>query len=604
MDECVRAIAACRVCGHDDWLEVLSFGEMPLANNYPEPSLSYVDEPKFPLEVIVCRKCWLMSLRHVVDPGTLYRHYAYISSDSRMIVRHMHQLAALAVQRFKMPVGSLVVELGSNIGTQLEVFRDAGMRVLGVDPARNLAEIASRKGVETLPEFFTSELAASIKNLHGRPKFILGRHVFAHIDDLHAVIAAVKALLDPSGVFAIEVPYLLDLIEGNQFDTIYHEHLSYFSVGTLGRLFEQYGFRILDVERYAVHGGSIGVFVALQKGKWKARPVVAEMVSLEERLGLRSENYYLQFAGRVEQIRQTLPALVRSLTQSGKRVAGYGAPAKGNTLLSACALGSDGVEYTSDTTEFKQGRVLPGSHIPIKSPAYARDHLPDFYLLLAWNYAKEIIEKELEYLRAGGKFIVPVPMPVVVSSESVLEGRFVVPSRFATGGQLWALDHKGLVQFSEGEIQGVVFKPLTIHRDARGGLAELYRSDELTHDSRPEMATACWTEPDAIRGPHEHVDQTNLLVFPGPQLFKLMLWDNRPSSLTYRHTLQRLVGGVQPISVFLPAGVVHAFQNLGRDPGISLNFPNRLFMGERRQAKDGVVRHEQNTNSQFKVYPH
>lgn len=601
MSEIVRLVTACRVCGEEDWLDLFSFGLMPLANQYPDPAPSYDGELRFPLEVVICRRCWLMSLRHVVDPEVLYRHYVYISSDSRLIVRHMHQLAALTIQRFSIPAGSFVVELGSNIGTQLEVFRDAGMRVLGVDPARNLAEIANHKGLETLPEFFTADLAAHVLKRYGYPRLMLGRHVFAHIDDLRDVMDGVKDALDRNGVFAVEVPYLLDLIEGNQFDTIYHEHLSYFSVGTLVRLFDRHGLRVIDAERFAVHGGSIVIFVGQPEGAWAVRPAVADLLDLEDRIGLTTESYYRRFTDRVEHCRSSLRDLVGRLADEGKRIAGYGAPAKGNTLLNACGIGTRDLAFVTDTTEFKQGKVLPGTHIPVHPPAYAKQQPPDCFLLLAWNYAKEILEREKEFLRTGGQFIIPIPEPLVVSGQTIMDGRFIMPARWEAGGQLWALDNRGVVQFSEGEIQGVIFRLLTIHRDARGGVAELFRSDELYAEFHPEMATASWTEPGAVRGPHEHPSQTNLLVFWGPQQFRLTLWDNRPASPTYRHRLRRIVGGDQPVTILVPAGVVHAYQNLGGEPAVSLNFPDRLFMGERRKAQDLVIRHEQDRASPFRV---
>lgn len=424
MNDAVRRMTSCRVCGKEDWLDVLSFGPMPLANNYLDPALSYETEPRFPMDVIVCRNCWLMALRQVVDPEVLYRHYVYISSDSHLILNHMRQLAQLAVTRFRMPAGSLVVEIGSNIGSQLEAFRDHGMRILGIDPARNLADLANAKGLETLPEFFSEALAETIVHRYGHPHLILGRHVFAHIHDLTDVINAAKRLLDPAGIFAVEVPYLLDLIQGNQFDTIYHEHLSYFSVSTLRRLFERHGLRVVDVERFAVHGGSIAVFVGQEGGHYETARSVLELEDLEVKAGLTAEAAYRQFADRSNRIIRELGELVQGLVRDGMRVAGYGAPAKGNTLLNACGLSNKELIYVSDTTEFKQGKVLPGTHVPIVSPEYAQAHVPDYFLLLPWNYAKEIITREQRLLEQGVRFIVPIPEPLVVSSESLQTAPF------------------------------------------------------------------------------------------------------------------------------------------------------------------------------------
>lgn len=417
-------MTVCRICGKEDWLDVLSFGPMPLANNYLDPAQSYEQEPRFPMDVIVCRNCWLMAIRQVVDPEVLYRHYVYISSDSHLILNHMRQLAQLAVTRFQMPSGSLVVEVGSNIGTQLEVFRGMGMRILGIDPARNLADLANAKGLETLPEFFGETLAGTIVHRYGHPRLILGRHVFAHIDDLTDVINAAKRLLDPAGIFAVEVPYLLDLIQGNQFDTIYHEHLSYFSVGTLRRLFERHGLRVVEVSRFAVHGGSIVVFVGQADCQWGTGTSVRQLEELEVESGLAGEPAYRQFAARSQRTIQDLGALVRGLAGQGKRVAGYGAPAKGNTLLNACKIGNQELQYVSDTTEFKQGKVLPGTHVPIVSPDYARLHRPDYFLLLPWNYAREILNREAPLLEQGVRFIVPIPEPLVVSHESLKDAAF------------------------------------------------------------------------------------------------------------------------------------------------------------------------------------
>lgn len=409
-----REVTACRICGKEDWQKVVDFGSVPLADSFLEPAASYDDEPRYPLAVISCRSCRLMSLTHVVDPEVLYRTYPYTTSDSETIKKHMGHVVSVCVERFGIPEGSFVLEIGSNTGSQLKAFENAGMRTLGIDPARNIAMVANERGIETLPEFFSIDTAKLVKKTYGTPQLILGRHVFAHIDDVASVAAGVRSLLGPASLFAIEVPYLVDMLERNEFDTIYHEHLSYFGVGTLVTLFQRHGLRVVDVERLAVHGGSILVFVALDDGTRATSPVVEELIALEKRTGLHEDATYQRFAEQVEQATDELTAQVRSLRAEGKRIAGYGAPAKGNTLLNVCGLTKDDLEFCCDTTEFKQGLVLPGTHIPVRSPAYAKTQDIDYYLLLAWNYGEEIIAKEEAYLARGGRFILPNPRPSIV----------------------------------------------------------------------------------------------------------------------------------------------------------------------------------------------
>ncbi len=413
--ENVSVVLECRVCGKSDWQEVVSFGPVPLADSFLQPADTYDDEPCYPLGVISCRSCRLMSLTHVVSPETLYTVYPYTTSDSETMKRHMRFVVDLCRERFEIPAGDFVVEIGSNTGSQLLAFRDAGMRVLGIDPARNIATVANGRGIETLPEFFGAETAHRLRQDYGVARLILGRHVFAHIDDIAGVADGVRELLSPDGVFAIEVPYAVDMLERNEWDTIYHEHLSYFAVGTLVTLFERHGLQVVDVERLPVHGGSILVSIARPDGRWTPRPVVAELLALEEQVGLHEDATYERFAENVARIREELPALVKRLVSEGNRIAGYGAPAKGNTLLNVCGLGPDELEFCCDTTEFKQGLVLPGTHIPVRDPEYAAEHAPDYYLLLAWNYAEEIIGKERAFLANGGKFIVPNPKPTIIS---------------------------------------------------------------------------------------------------------------------------------------------------------------------------------------------
>ncbi|MFI9566636.1 class I SAM-dependent methyltransferase [Streptomyces rishiriensis] len=418
MQDIVRPINECRVCGHNDWLDVVSFGSTPLAGNLLGTEDDPRDETLFPLDVGVCRKCWLMTLRHVIEPNALFGHYRYVASDAGSIIQHMRQLVELCIRWVGLTDRDLVVEFGSNTGAHLELFQQAGMRVVGVDPARNLADIANDRGVTTIPAGFTTEVGQEIATGHGPARLVFGRQCFAHIHDVHEVLDGVSALLAPDGLFFVEVPYLVELLANNQFDTIFHEHLSYFSLGALCRLFESHGLRVVDVHTVDVHGGSIVVFAAPATAGYEVRPAVAEMLAEERSQGIAEESTYQNFAERTERVRAQIRELVRSLVADGKTVAGYGAPTKGSALLTACGLGHQEIRFCSDTTALKQGKLLPGSRVPIWSPEQASDHVPDYYLLLAWNYASEIITKEKSFLEGGGRFIVPIPEPRVISAES------------------------------------------------------------------------------------------------------------------------------------------------------------------------------------------
>ncbi|WP_047870322.1 class I SAM-dependent methyltransferase [Nocardiopsis sp. RV163] len=420
MNERARRIDHCRVCDSEDWLEVLSFGSVPLAGNFHDPDHSGGPEERFPLDVIVCRTCRLMCLRHAVDPELLFGHYLYVSSDSDLISRHMERIVSLCADRFGLAPGELVVELGSNVGAQLRRFRDFGSRVRGVDPARNLVEVANADGIPTQAAPFDQRSATVVREEEGRARVVLGRQCFAHIDDVHAVLEGVNAVISPEGVLVIEVPYLLNLLRENQFDTIFHEHQSYFSVGTLRTLFARHGLRLVDVEEAPVHGGSVIVFAVPEAGATAPRPSVATFLARESVYGLDSDEAYIAFAERVARVRDAVGDLVRELASQGVSIAGYGAPAKGSALLHACGLGPGEVSFCSDTTSLKHGKLLPGTEIPVRSPEHAEEHPPDYYLLLAWNYAEEILRKESTFLERGGRFVIPVPTPRVVSADSVV----------------------------------------------------------------------------------------------------------------------------------------------------------------------------------------
>lgn len=423
-----RPVRSCRVCGKTDWQNVLSLGAMPLANGYLDSADCQDREPRYPLDVISCRCCRLLSLTYVVDPAILYRHYLYVTSDSDTITQHMRYVADLCRQQLSLQPGELVVEIGSNTGAQLMLFKDVGMRTLGIDPARNLAAVANEHGIETLSEFFTGDMARQVAERYGPARLILARHVFAHIDDVSMAATAISTLLSEDGMFVIEIPYVVDLLERVAFDTIYHEHISYFSLRTLITLFERHNLQVHDIRRLSVHGGSILVFVGLMNGRRRVQPSVAKLLDLEEGIGLDDDVTYLRFARNVERIRHDLRSLIRGLVAEGKTVAGYGAPAKGNTIMNFCGFGPGEVAFCSDTTSLKQGKVLPGTHIPVVSPEQAKAAKPDYYLLLAWNYADEIVAKESAFLAGGGQFIIPIPRPVIISAQSDLPTWSALPS--------------------------------------------------------------------------------------------------------------------------------------------------------------------------------
>lgn len=403
---------SCRVCGTRNWERVLSLGYTPLANNYVRMNDLKKEEIYYPLTTVFCAQCGLVSLDVVIPAPVLYDFYYYLSSESKTILAHNEWLARYLTTRFGLGPADLVVEIGSNTGTQLRCFKTLGCRTLGVEPAENIATLANEHEVETLNRYFTTATAADIVTQHGRSRCIVARHVFAHIDDLGDVLRAVNRLLADDGVFVIEIPYLVDLVDRNEFDTIYHEHLSYFTIGTLQRLMERYDLRILDVEHVEVHGGTIIVLVERARGQEAER--VRSMIEEESAKGANKLEYFRAFAARTEQIKLDLVSMILDLKRRGQRLAGYGAPAKGNTLLNYCGIDSAYLDYVRDNTPTKQGLYLPGTHLRIRSDEYARAHPPDCYLLLAWNYATEILEKEKEFIDAGGRFIVPIPAPVFV----------------------------------------------------------------------------------------------------------------------------------------------------------------------------------------------
>lgn len=399
---------ACRVCGSDGATPVIDLGATPLANALVPVDAAFREDPRFPLATIRCTDCGLMRLTVVIDHEALFTHYLYATSASRPMVAHFDRYAADIADRFALR-DRLVVEVGSNDGMLLRSFKQRGVRALGVEPATNLARAANDAGLETVNAFFDSEAAGQIRRGHGGAAAVVANNVLAHIDDLRGVLNGLDALLAPDGVIVIEVPYLLDLLEHVEYDTIYHEHLSYFSAEALRRLFERGGFDLFDVERVSVHGGSVRVYGA-RAGQRRRHERVDQLISGERAAGLDSDRPFRVFAERVVQSRKELREMIKALRSTGDRVAALGATAKGNTLLNYCGLGNDDVEFVADSTPMKQGLLTPGSHIPIRPESALLSERPGHTLLLAWNYAEEILARFRPYTAAGGRFIHPIPL--------------------------------------------------------------------------------------------------------------------------------------------------------------------------------------------------
>lgn len=400
----------CRVCRSTRLTRILSLGSTPPANAFLKPEELSLPEETFPLELDFCEECSFVQLRHVVSPELLFRNYVYVSSTSPTFVAHFKELAGMLHRRFELPREAQVVDIGSNDGVFLKPFKELGMRVLGVDPAVKIAEQATRDGIETLPHFFTPDLALEIVRTRGNAQLVTATSVFPHVDDLDNLVAGVKTLLTPDGVFVIEAYYLLDLIKKNLFDTIYHEHLSYFTVKTISALFERLEMEVFDVEHTDTHGGSLRVFVQKQGGGHTREASLEQFMKLEDAAGLYHVDTFRLFNTRIEANKRALVDMLRSLKQSGKRIVGYGAPAKGNTLLNYFGIGLDVLDYIVDDSPWKQGLLTPGTHIPVVSSAKLSEDKPDYVLILAWNFAEQIMARY-----ADRSFIIPVPQPVVIN---------------------------------------------------------------------------------------------------------------------------------------------------------------------------------------------
>lgn len=404
----------CRSCGSHELKEILDLGSMPLADGLVKEEDFGKTEPRYPLEVVFCPSCSLVQILETVPPEKLFcEDYPYFSSFSDALLEHSRKNVEAIIADRGLDSGNLAIELASNDGYLLQYYQKQGIPVLGIDPADGPARAAQAKGIETLETFFTLDLARKLAQEGKRADVLHGNNVLAHVADTNGFVEGIATILADDGVAVIEVPYLRDLVDHCEFDTIYHEHLCYFSVTALSKLFGRHGLHLNRVQRLGIHGGSLRLFVE----KHEAREAsVLDLLQEEEDLGMTRLPYYEDFAGRVEGIREELRGLLLDLKASGKTIAAYGAAAKGATLLNYTDIDHEVLDFVVDRNVHKQGRRMPGVQLQILPPEQLLEAQPDYTLILPWNFAEEIQKQQAEYVRRGGRFILPIPRPRVLEA--------------------------------------------------------------------------------------------------------------------------------------------------------------------------------------------
>lgn len=405
---------ACRMCSSKNLYLFLDLGFTPPADQFRRKDQLKEQEIHYPLEICMCDDCGLAQLTYVVSPEILYRNdYPYESSITKTGHVHWKSFAKEVVGKYNLEKQDLVVDIGSNVGVLLEAFRNNGVTVQGVDPAANIVMLAQKRGIDTICDFFNAESVDKILEEKGNATVITGTNVFAHIDDLHIFMSNIKRLLKKEGVFIFEAPYFVNLIKTLQYDTIYHEHLSYLTVKPLLGFFAQHNMEMIDIQFADIHGGSFRVYIS-EKGNYPVSGIVKNLLDKEIAMGLYSHATLDKFSDDVKRNRSELTWLLHSLKREGKSIVGVSAPAKGMTLLNYCRIGNDWLDVVSEKSTLKIGRYTPGMHIPVVADEYLLEKQPDFALLLAWNFAEEIMKNLDAYRKRGGKFIIPIPMPKIV----------------------------------------------------------------------------------------------------------------------------------------------------------------------------------------------
>ena len=413
----VREVSSCRICGSSDLVKYLDLGLLPLANNLAATASDAEAMSRYPMQVQYCRDCSLSQLTVVIDPREMYANYAYRSSISQAYIDHCRAMAKTLRDSLGLKEGDLVVDIAGNDGALLAVFKDElGVRVVNVDPAENLAQIAEAAGVTTITRFWGAEAAEQVVAEHGKPSLITATNVFAHVDDVRSFVAAAKDCLSEDGTLMLEFPYGVDFIEHREFDTIYFEHLSYVLLEPVRRLAQSLGMVVFDVQKQDIHGGTIRVFIG-NEGAHDVLPSVAEFIANEKLEGYHDSLVYEDWNREIDDLIADLVTQIVTLKNGGAKIAAFAASAKGNTLLNACGFDADTVDYIVDDTPEKIGRFSPGTGIPIVDRTVLAKEPPDFLVILAWNFTKEIIASTADFSANGGKYVIPIPAFKIITPD-------------------------------------------------------------------------------------------------------------------------------------------------------------------------------------------
>lgn len=407
--------AKCRHCGESLRHTVVDLGLSPLCESFVAPNQLNSMEPFYPLHVRICDNCFLVQLQEYVSPQDIFSEYAYFSSFSSSWVAHAKAYCLSIKDRLNLGAESLVVEIACNDGYLLQHFGPLGVPVLGVEPAANVARVAQEKGIPTHVGFFGVKLARELTQSLSKADLVVANNVLAHVPDINDFVGGIQALLKPEGIATVEFPHLEKLMTHNQFDTIYHEHFSYLSASVVQRIALSHGLRIVDIEELSTHGGSLRVYLAHRNSSHDASPAVNAILEREHRMGLQTLQAYGTFADNVKKTKRDLLAFLIDAKNEGKRICGYGAPGKGNTLLNYCGIGTDFLDFTVDRNPYKHGRYTPGMHIPIFPVEEIDRARPDLILILPWNLQDEIVQQMRHVADWGAKFVVPIPTVTVIT---------------------------------------------------------------------------------------------------------------------------------------------------------------------------------------------